>query len=337
MYKYLAISILFLMHLNAQDINESTATFFDDCKTTEYALGNITVCGEVETEISIELSTLPLRSFPFKEVKQISTDKKRFIGSYFVTGYSLYDIIANVKIKKVNEEEFRPPVDIYVIVENEEGEKAVFSWGELFYSKDNFKSIITKSIAPINPSKGKMEWPVSESTRLICGYDMTNERFISNPTKITLKSAPGEYSKERMENIFSSEIKVIKDDTEIAITEIGDKIRKISFEHIGYGHGRGFKGISQKEGFLLKDILNNVLTFYSNDLRSSLLIVSAKDGYRVTYSLAEIINRNDLEDFLLFDCGEATDAGRFTSFTTADFFVDRNVRSIEKIEIIEIK
>ena len=333
--RYFFFLLMFAFVMNGQDKNESTATFFDDSNPVEYSASDILITGEVEQEQTIKLSSLPLRSFPYKEVLRKDNDKKRFIGSYYVSGYSLYDIIANVKLKKTNEEEFRPLVDLYIIVENDKGDKTIFSWGELFYTKDNHKSIIAKSITPINPSKGKMEWPVAENSRLICSYDLTNERFIENPTKITIKSAPGEYSKERVENTYSPEMEIIYDGKTHPIGKLDYECKHRSFEHIGYGHGRGFKSIENKDGILLKDVLLHTLLFDSEIIKTGLVILSAKDGYRVTYSLSEIINRNDLEDCLLFDCGNKSDAGKYTSFMIADFFVDRNVKSIEKLEIIK--
>ena len=66
-----------------------------------------------------------------------------------------------------------------------------------------------------------------------------------------------------------------------------------------------------------------------------MVVISAKDGYRSSFSLAEVLNRNDSEDFMVVDKGlDDQHDGRFALFVPGDFFVDRNVRSIAKIEVL---
>ena len=62
-------------------------------------------------------------------------------------------------------------------------------------------------------------------------------------------------------------------------------------------------------------------------------IGSAKDGYRVVLSLSEIMNRNDNEDFLLVDKKDTPGSGRYMLYPACDFFADRDVRAIEKLEL----
>ena len=326
---------LFALPLIAQDKNESTPSFFDDSEVKEFALKSIIVDGEVENPGAVDLTSLPLHGFPMKDLTY-GKDKNKFIGSYFVNGYSLFDIINQKKIKKANEEEFKPATDLYVIVENDKGEKTVFSWGELYYAKNNFSALITKSVSAINPGKMKMKWPMPESSRLICSSDAFNFRSIANPVKITVKSFAGNYSKDRVKETYSPDIKIVKDGNNSVINDVsGVEIRK--FRGIGYGHGRGWKGIDSVEGFVFGSILQKNIKIDMNECRNTILCVSAKDGYRATFSLSEIINRNDMNDFLLIEKNGAPDDGKYNLFATPDFFVDRNVRSVEKIEFLKIK
>ncbi|MCX6169179.1 MAG: hypothetical protein NTX65_07565 [Ignavibacteriales bacterium] len=335
MKKIFVIMILFAFPMIAQDKSESTPSFFDDSELKEFSIKSIIVDGEVENPGAVDLTSLPLHCFPMKDLTY-GTDKNKFIGSYFVSGYSLFDIINTKKVKKTNEEEFKPAVDLYVIVENDKGEKTVFSWGELFYSKNNFNAIITKSVSAINPGKMKMKWPLPEVPQIICGYDAFNFRIIANPVRITVKSFVGKYSKERVKETFSPEIKIVNGENNFVITDvIGVETRK--FRGIGYGHGRGWKGVDDVEGFVFGSVLQKNVKFDMNECISTILCVSAKDGYRVTYSLSEIINRNDMNDFLLIEKNGSSEDGKFNLFATPDFFVDRNVKSVEKIEFLIIK
>jgi hypothetical protein len=44
-----------------------------------------------------------------------------------------------------------------------------------------------------------------------------------------------------------------------------------------------------------------------------------------------------MSDFLLIEKNDSKEEGKYNLFATPDFFVDRNVRSVEKIEILQVK
>ena len=73
------------------------------------------------------------------------------------------------------------------------------------------------------------------------------------------------------------------------------------------------------------------------DTRDGIAIVSAKDGYRCAFSLSEIVNRNDNLDFLLIDRKDVRDEGRYVLYASPDFFVDRDVKAIDKIEFVSAR
>jgi hypothetical protein len=335
MKKLFVIMLFAYAIIFAQEKAETSPSFFDDSELKEYSLQSILIDGEVENPGSVDLQMLSTNGFPTKIVVY-GKDKNKFVGSYFVSGYSFFDIINQKKVKKANEAEFKPAVDLYVIVENDKGEKVVFSWGELFYSKNNYRAVIAKSIRAINPSKMKMKWPLPETPILVCGDDAFNFRSISNPTKITVKSFVGNYSKEKVKEIYTPEFSLISSDANVTVKDVSG-IEKRKFRGLGYGHGMGWKGTEEVEGFVLKDVMGKYLTIDEKQIASTILCASAKDGYRVTYSLSEIINRNDMSDFLLIEKNDSKEEGKYNLFATPDFFVDRNVRSVEKIEILQVK
>jgi len=68
-------------------------------------------------------------------------------------------------------------------------------------------------------------------------------------------------------------------------------------------------------------------------LREWIAVGKAKDGYRVVFSLSEIINRSDNQDFLLLDKKDNPGSGRYLLYPAGDFFADRDIRAIEKLEL----
>lgn len=306
-------------------------SFFENPESKTYTVKSILVEGEVQNPGLVDLNSLPMRSSAFKELSS-ENGNQAFKGAFFVTGYSLYDILNGKKFKKASENKFSPPVDLYVIVENEKGEKAVFSWGEIYY-RNSFDILISKSISAINPARAKTKWTLPEEPRLMCGGDLLNVRFISNPTKITVKSFHGGVPTEKPQDIYSPEIKILTGSGETTIGEIGAAAEKRTLSNVSYGHGMGYKSVLNLTGFRLKDLIESKIK--PGDVRDTIAVASAKDGYRVVLSASEILNRNDNQDFLLVDRKGSLEDGRYLLFEPGDFFADRDVRSVEKIELIK--
>jgi len=310
----------------------SVNSFFEKGPGKEYALKTIFVGGEVENPGPVELSSLPVRELAVKELG-FAEGKPEFKGAFFFSGYSLYDILKAKPVKKAGGD-FRPEVDLFVTVENYKGEKAVFSWGEIYYARNNFNALIYTKARSITTGRGK-DWPLPGEPRLVCSDDMYNARFISNPAKIMVKSAPGEYPGEKHADAYAAKFKVVAGEKSETVSDPEKLAGKREYLSTGYGHGSGFKGLKAAGGFLFKDILSKISGIAPQDSGSSLVIVSAGDAYRAAFSLSEIINRGDNADFLLTERGR-DDGGRFSLYAAPDFFVDRNVGSVAKVEILKI-
>jgi hypothetical protein len=158
-------------------------------------------------------------------------------------------------------------------------------------------------------------------------------RFISNPTKITVKSFHGAMPKDKPTDIYSPELKIVTKTGAFTIGDIGPSIEKRTYTDIGYGHGMGFKGDENVSGYLLKNLISAKFTPTPDMLREWIAVGSAKDGYRVVLSLSEIMNRSDNEDFLLLDKKDSRGNGRYALYPSCDFFADRDVRAIERLEL----
>jgi hypothetical protein len=321
--------------INAQDLDQNTNSNFDDSLVKTYSPKSILIQGEVQAPGSVDLSGLPLRSVPIKELA-LENGKQVFKGAYFVSGYSLYDILNNSKIKKAPENTFKPPVDMYVIVENDKGEKAVFSWGEIYY-RNSFDILVAKSVQAINPARAKITFPLPDEPRLVCGGDLLNVRFINSPTKITVKSYYESSAGEKPKDVYSPEIQIVTKTGSLNIRDLGPSVEKRNYQSVLFGHGMGFKEVFNGTGYLFKDIISAHAKMAPERLKSAFVVVSAKDGYRVVFSASEIMNRNDNHDYLLNDLKDSPNGGRYTLEVTPDYFADRDVKSVEKITLREIE
>jgi len=315
------------------DSTEMTNNFYDNTETFQLPVKELIVDGEISNPGKVDFSTLNKHSVIVKETLLDSAGNDRFTGAFRYDGYSLFDILENRIIKKANAEEFNPIIDLFIEIENDKGEKVVFSWGEIFYPNNLHKIIISTGVSRIVPSKTKELWNLPGSSGLIAASDLITERNISNPVRITVRSWPGSFKTEKgMSPMFSGEIKLFNGNNETGrITSIPEAISEVTFNTIFYGRGRGIHSTTPFTGFMLKDILLRYYPVTKENLRSGLICVSAKDGYRCSLSYSELFNRNDQQEFLIIKTGADEDGGLFRMFPACDFFSDRAIKSVTEI------
>ena len=325
------VSVLNCLHAQT-NAHDSTS---DIAGSRDFTVAPLRIEGEVENAGMVDPVHLPLRSVRIKEVSYDDSGHQQFKGAFVYTGYSLYDILSAVKVKKLNQKEFSPSTDLYVIVENDRGQHIVLSWGEIFYSKDNYEQLIAQEVSSITPSKLKAKWPLPSQSRLVCANDLSNGRFLDAPSRIVVKSFAGSFPIEKPKDIYSPEIRILNGKQSFTVAEMASTAGFRTYTSVGFGHGMGYKGVQNVTGGLLKTALAGLKTEVGG-LKNSIVVVSAKDGYRAVFSFTEIFDRNDNQDFLLVDQSNSTKDGRFSLFAAPDFFVDRNVKAIEKIEVVKI-
>jgi hypothetical protein len=168
------------------DTLDNTNNFYDNTEKHMLPVVDLYVEGEIVNPGKVDFSSLPLHSIIVKETLLDSTWGDKFVGAYRYDGYSLFDILNTRKIQKSNAKEFNPIIDLFVEIENKNGEKVVFSWGEIYYPNNLHKIIIARSVSRIVPSKTKELWAITKSSKIVAGSDLITERNISDPVKITV-------------------------------------------------------------------------------------------------------------------------------------------------------
>lgn len=309
--------------------------FYNNSKEWKLKVPKIVVEGEVKNTGKVKFRKMRMRTVLVKEAL-VTPMEKRFIGAYRYEGYSLFDILNQREVKKRNRKEFKLPLDLFVEVYGKDGEKAVISWGEIFYPSDLHRIIIAVRASPIIPSKTDDRWTELKYSKLICGNDLSTVRNIDKPVKIVVRSCPKKFKVDRSADYISSEkfniygygkkiytFRGFKEPLDIGITP-----------SVFYGRGRGFHGFIDFKGATLKELLGNHFNINNRDIRNSYFVISAIDGYRVVFSYSEIFNRNDGKDVMLLRNGLCEEKGRFSVFVPADFFSDRAVGGINAIELI---
>jgi hypothetical protein len=326
----IVITLLSSVVLKAQ-----TNDFYDDAETVKLKTPSIEVLGEITNPGRIDIETLPLRSVVVKETL-LQEGKEKFVGAYRYDGYSLYDILNQVILKKKNEVEFPPIIDLYVEIENDKGEKVVFSWGEIYYPIHRHEILIATRVARIVPSKTKELWPLPADSKLVVASDLLTHRNISHPLRIIVKSYSGKYVITKGLSPMNSKSFLISDDTTKLddISTLPACLQKLTYPSVFYGRGRGIHGTTAFNGILLKELIAKYTKVDEKNLGTGMFIIAGKDGYHAVYSFSEVMNRNDQAEFLVISTKKDADGGAFQVYPAADFFSDRAIKSVESIRIV---
>lgn len=342
MKKIIVLSAVLLFAVNIRvnpsspDVSDVTNDFYDNSETRALGVKNLDIAGEVENPGPVDFTGLARRSVIVKETALDDEGGNKFIGAYRYDGYSLFDILNRSVLNKKNKKEFKPAIDAYVEVENEKGEKAVFSWGEIYYPAELHRIIVATDVSRIVPSKTKTLWVLPERSKLVAADDLVTERNISGPVRITVRSYPASFKVEKgMSPMFSPGIRIFHGTGRAAeLADFPEGLDTDTFNTVFYGRGRGIHGTKQFSGVMLRDVLLKYYPFSRANLRAGMLCVAGRDGYRSAVSYSELFNRNDRQEFLLVKTAPDEEGGLFKMFPAPDFFSDRTVKSITEIRAL---
>jgi hypothetical protein len=318
------------------DTAEMTNNFYDNTETYKLPLKDLFIEGEISNPGKVDFTNLKIHSVIVKETSIDSTGGDRFTGAYRYDGYSLFDILEKRVPQKVNSAEFKPIIDLFVEIENDKGEKVVFSWGEIYYPNNLHKIIIATGVSRIVPSKTKDLWPLPEEVRLVAANDLVTERNISSPVKITVRSYPRSFTVQQgLSPMYSPYFDVFNADSPtVRIEKVAENLKTATFNTIFYGRGRGIHSTAPFTGVLLRELLLDHYPFTRENLRSGMLSLVGRDGYRCAVSYSELFNRNDQQEFLLIMTKTEEDGGLFRVFPAPDFFSDRAIKSLSEIHLL---
>jgi hypothetical protein len=321
------------------DTSDMTNNFYDNTETYALPVRELHIDGEIANPGRVDFTTLPIHSVIVKETLLDSAGGDRFVGAYRYDGYSLFDILDKRILKKANSSEFKPIIDLFIEIENEKGEKVVFSWGEIYYPNNLHKILIASGVSRIVPSKTKQLWPLPGESKIVAASDLVTERNISSPIRITVRSYQHSFNVQQgMSPMYSSGIEVFNSSKKTGqIEALPANFNNETFNTIFYGRGSGIHSTTPFKGILLKDLLLKNYPINRESLKSGMICIAGKDGYRSVFSYSELFDRNDQQEFLLIKTGINEDGGLFRIFSAADFFSDRAVKSVSEIHLDIIK
>ena len=309
----------------------------------------LTVGGVVKQPLT--LSTDDLARFQSVTVRLAEVTRDRnYHGVFVYRGVPLKTILEMAFIEKVGAT-FNKPVDLAIIVRDKAGKTATLSWGEVFY-KNPSDIVVAVSAAPVMPHhtncgechaasfyeaalnklKRKIGFP-----KLIVANDFFTDRSIEDISHIEVVDLKKDKPKKKMENLFSPNFSIVDPKGKsLEITDLN------GYPHIDaftkdVGDGRGYHGLKQFSGVCLRDILKKASVGSEPD---TVFLVSSPDGYQATLSYGEVFLAPGGERIIMADKlsqKPLKNNGRFLLLLPDDLAADREVKAVNKIEIISLE
>ncbi len=311
-------------------------------------LPSISITGAVKQPLN--LSSEDLASFQTARVQlnEVLKDNS-YRGAWMYRGVPLRNILEAAYIEK-EETEFSKPLDLAAVVRNRIGEEIALSWGEIFY-KNSGDIIIATSAVPIKPRQGCSSCHTPEVSdrymkqfdrtigfpKLVVGSDTYADRSIENVISIEVIDPAPEMPSDKTAELFSDSFTVTGDvEKETKFSDLSEFPHK-DIHVIHMGVGKGYHGSNDYSGVQLNDILKKA------DIRpglSKIFHISAPDGYRATLSYGEIF-LNRVEDSAviadIMNGKKIEKGGRFIFVPSDDLISDRGIKSVSRINVIDLK
>jgi precorrin-4 methylase len=269
-------------------------------------------------------------------------------GAWFYRGVSLKTLLETAYIKK-EETAFSKVIDLAILVRNREGEEVALSWGEIFYKPES-NVVIATSAVPIKPHHGCSschEPDVSDLymkqfdreigfPKLVVAGDGYADRSIENVVSIEVINPAPRMPADKSVKLFSPSFVVTGNvKKEVTFNDLSGFPRK-DMRVIHMGEGRGYHGIDDYSGVLFNDIVNKAGV---DPGLSKIFLISAPDGYRTSFSYGEIFLNRVEDNTIIADMKngkEIEEEGRFTLIPSDDLMLDRDIKSVQKIEVIDL-
>lgn len=268
----------------------------------------------------------------------------KFMGTYRYSGIPVLHILEGVAIQKPEKAAFDRPLDMVVTFENADGERVHFSYGELTMTDDSNPVILAFDRKELVPSKPKKDEPYTwnahreniKGLRLVCPAEPDTGRYLDNVKRVLISDVVVDNSllpvMKKGEKCVSASLTVLAGGKAKPVRLEG--VEKASIKGwVRTGHGQGYKGISDAEGYALASLLRK--NFPGCGPKNFFLFVAC-DGYRSLLSGTEIFKTADGRGMMLIEKmdGKKPAAGPMLG-PVNDYYVDRDVWGLSHIMLIE--
>jgi len=324
------------------------AVLFMFCPAWAGSSPALSISGLVKQPVNLSLDNL--RQYQSIEVQLNEVfENGGYRGVFVFRGIPLKTLLETVFIQK-EETDFNKRVDLAIVVKNRDGKQVVLSWGEVFY-KNPGRVIVAFSGRPIMPHKdcNRCHSPETYKPRLdqlhrqigypklVVSGDAYADRSLEDIMSIQVVDLKPKMPAKKLKTLFSPEFVVSGAvNKPITITDLSAYPRKaVKARHLG--EGKGYHGIDLMEGTPLRSVLNKA--GITPDL-NTVFLISAPDGYRSLFSYGELFLDPAGDRIILADRMNGRPMkknGKFFFVPPDDLMADRDVKAVQKIEVISVR
>lgn len=303
---------------------------------------DISVAGAVKNPLNLSMEALGGFRTVRVQLNEIMKDGA-YRGSWFYEGVPLRTLLETAFVEK-EESGYPKAIDVAVVVRGGEGREVALSWGEIFY-RNSADIIIATRAFPIKPrhKSDSTEKHAKQFERkigfpkLVVAADAYADRSIENVVSIDVVDPRPGVGMKKSETLFAPAFTVtggVKQALTVDdLAAFPRRDRRVA--HMGEGSGYG--GIDDFSGAPLHALLEKAGASQS---LSGIFLFSAPDGYRAAFSYGELFLNASGQEMLIADTqnGKKLErGGRFIFVPAGDLMSDRDVKALEKIEVLDLR
>lgn len=308
----------------------------------------LTITGTVNNPMQLTLDDLQRLQTIEVQQNEVTSDGV-YHGVFKHRAVSLRTLLSMANIEQ-KDSTFKKLVDATIVLSDAQGKKVVLSWGEIFYHNpaEVVLSYQATAVFPTKTNCAKCHEPEEYSfamqqlertvalPKLIVTGDFYTDRYLEGVVNIDVINVRPNIAVNRDAELYSTEINIKGALSKpLVITSLdGYPRNKISKKVVGIG--RGYHGLHTFNGTALINVLKGAGAQLTMD---QVVILSAPDGYRATFSMGELYVSTLADEILMADMsdGEALSQGaKFRVIVGPDNTDDRDVQAITTIEVIDL-
>jgi hypothetical protein len=306
----------------------------------------VTITGLVRQPLRLGLGDL--RAFDAVSVRRVDHRTEGFFGDFEFRGVPLAVLLSLAGPRKESSS-FMRPTDLAIVVRNDSGKRALFSYGELLFRAPS-DVVLAFDAEPVIPRRScdschanRSAHPWREALnrkpvlpRIVASRDLDADRSLEGVTSIEVVElfSPAPQPKGKSQPAPSQSVEVREGTVAIATTHSLDSYPRHSVHALEVGDAMGYHGEVRCEGSLLTDVLVASKAPSGPDIG---YVIAATDGFRALLSSAELFSTVQPPPILIVDRCNGQSLGKegnFKVIVANDTIAERWVKSVAAINIV---
>jgi hypothetical protein len=306
----------------------------------------VTISGLVRQPLGLGLRDL--RAFGAVSVRRVDHRTEGFFGDFEYRGVPL-TVLLSIAGPRKESSSFMRPTDLAIVVRNDSGKRALFSYGELLFRAPG-DVVLAFEAEPVIPKRSCDSCHTNRSAhpwrevlsrkpvlpRIVASRDFDADRSLEGVTSIEVVElfSPAPQPKAKSQSTRSQAIEIREETVVIAATRSLDSYPRHSVHALEVGDAMGYHGEVRCEGSLLTDVLTASKVPSGPDIG---YVIAAADGFRALLSSAELFSTAQPPPILVVDrCNGQPlgEQGNFKVIVANDTIAERWVKSVATINIV---